>query len=133
MTKTISMAGGAGRIVGTTIRGLLWINAQIDWAEACAVALHGLQVLIVLALLAGRMTRHWWDALPGLSERLGCWYAGLVASAPPVPVVRISPGVHPLAELGEQLEQLSCRELRELAGVRRKLSKRELVALLVAA
>ena len=128
---TLSLAGTAGRIAGTTIRGALWINAHIDWREVGAVVLHGLQVLIVFVLLAGRLTRRLWDHLPTVSEGLGCWYASLLTQSqawPAAPAV-----VHPLAELAMQLEQLTSRELRALAGVRRKLPKRQLVALLVAA
>ena len=40
--------------------------------------------------------------------------------------------VHPLAELGQQLEQLSRRELQALAGTRKNTAKRHLVAQLVA-
>lgn len=129
--KTISFAGTAGRIAGTTVRGVLWINSQIDWREVGAVVLHGLQVLIVITLLAGRLTRRLWDGLPQMSERLGRWYASRLhrhqATEP------VAAAMHPLAELGMKLEQLTCRELRALAGVRRKLPKRELVAMLVAA
>jgi hypothetical protein len=129
--NTLSIAGAAGRIAGTTIRGALWINSQIDWREVGAVVIHGLQVLIVLVLLAGRQMRRLWDQLPAVSERLGRSYASWlhqpqVLPAPPAEM-------HPLAELAMQLEQLTSRELRQLAGVRRKLPKRELVALLVAA
>lgn len=133
MSTTITMAGAAGRFVGTTICGLRWLNSQIDWAEVLAIILHGLQVLIVLALLAGRLTRRCWDALPGISEQLGRWYARLIVRPASVPVVTLPAVVHPLAELGQQLEELSRRELQALAGTRRKVSKRELVMLLVAA
>ena len=128
---TISIAGTAGRIAGTTIRGALWINSQIDWREVGAVLLHGLQLLIVLTLLAGRLTRQLWDRLPAMSAQLGRWYANRINQPPVQPAAPAE--VHPLAELGMQLEQLTSRELRALAGVRRKLPKRELVALLVAA
>ncbi len=44
----------AGRVAGTTIKGLLWAHRTTDWDEAWAIVLHGLQILIVLTLLAGR-------------------------------------------------------------------------------
>ena len=66
-----TFAGRAGRMLGTTL-------ALIDWTEVWATFLHGLQVTIVLVLLAGRATRHAWDSLPGLSERLGSWYARMI-------------------------------------------------------
>lgn len=128
--NTTTIAGTAGRITGTTIRGLLWANEQIDWAEVRAIVLQGLQVAIVLTLLAGRATRQAWDALPALSAKLGAIYARLIV--PAATVIKAAPMVHPLAELGQQLEQLSRRELQALAGTRQNTAKRQLVALLVA-
>lgn len=69
-----TVAGRSGRMLGTTL-------ALINWAEVRATSLHGLQVAIVLTLLAGRATRHAWDSLPGLSERLGSWYARMLVPA----------------------------------------------------
>ena len=77
MTNATTIAGAAGRITGAAARGLLWAYRTIDWAEVAEIVLHGLQILIVLTLLAGRATRRAWDALPVLSERLGRWYARL--------------------------------------------------------
>lgn len=132
--KTSTIAGTAGRIAGTIARGLIWANHQIDWAEVAAIVLQGLQVTIVLLLLAGRWTRRAWDALPALSEQLGRRYARLLMGRPKAVAAMPAPAaIHPLAELGHQLEALSCRELQALAGCRRKLAKRQLVALLVAA
>lgn len=125
--NTTTIAGTAGRITGTTARGLIWVHRTIDWAEVGAIVLHGLQILTVILLMAGRATRRAWDALPALSEQLGRRYA-LLLLGKPAPAA-----IHPLAELGAQLEALSCRELQALSGSRRKLAKRQLVALLVAA
>lgn len=81
MTTITTIAGAAGRITGTAARGLIWAHQTIDWAEVGAIVLQGLQILIVLTLLAGRATRRAWDALLGWSERLGRWYGALVAPA----------------------------------------------------
>ena len=91
MTIT-TIAGAAGRIAGTAAKGLIWAYHTIDWAEVAEIVLHGLQVLIVLTLLAGRYSRKAWDALPGLSEQLGQWYAAVLLPVPapapaPAPVV----------------------------------------------
>jgi hypothetical protein len=77
-TTRTTIAGTAGRIAGTTARGLLWLNEQIDWPEVGQIVLQGLQILIVLTLLAGRYSRRAWDHLPVLSAQLGSWYAGLL-------------------------------------------------------
>jgi hypothetical protein len=124
MTNT-TMAGAAGRITGTAAKGLIWAYRTIDWAEVGAIVLHGLQVLIVLTLLAGRTSRRAWDTVPALSERLGHWYAGLIAPAP-------APAPTPARQRAE-LEQLTCRQLMAITGTRRKLAKRHLVELALAA
>lgn len=72
---TTTIAATAGRIADTAARGLLWAYKTIDWSEVGAIVLHGLQVLVVLTLLAGRGARRLWDALPGISERMGQAYA----------------------------------------------------------
>jgi hypothetical protein len=98
------------------------ITRQIDWAEVRATAWHALQVAIVLTLLAGRLTRRGWDALPGLSERLGRAYAHLLVGSAPV-----APRPVPA-----DLQALTRRQLQQLTGVRRNLPKRELIALALA-
>jgi hypothetical protein len=124
-----TIAGTAGRITGTITRGLIWAHRTINWAEVAAIVLHGLQVLIVLALLAGRATRRLWDALPGWSEQLGQCYRHLLVSrrAPTTP-----PAVHPLQALATELEQLSRSDLQRLAGSRRRLAKAQLISMALA-
>lgn len=126
MTNTTTWAGTAGRLTGAAARGLLWAYRTIDWAEVAAIVLHGLQILIVLALLAGRSTRRAWDALPVLSERLGCWYARLLAPTAPTPAPCV-------ISIRQELEQLSCRQIRQRYNIRRKLAKRQLIELALAA
>lgn len=123
MTNATTIAGAAGRITGAAARGLLWAYRTIDWAEVAEIVLHGLQILIVLTLLAGRATRRAWDALPVLSERLGRWYARLLVGAP-------EPCV---SSIRQELEQLSCRQIRQRYGIRRKLAKQQLIELALAA
>jgi hypothetical protein len=122
------MAGTAGRITGTAAKGLIWAYRTIDWAEVGAIVLHGLQVLIVLTLLAGRYSRRAWDAVPVLSERLGHWYASLIA---PAPAPTQAPAPTPARQRAE-LEQLTCRQLMALTNTRRKLAKRHLIELALA-
>lgn len=113
-TTLTTIAGTAGRIAGTTARGLLWLNEQIDWAEVAQIVLQGLQILIVLTLLAGRYSRRAWDHLPVLSEQLGRWYAGLLvpaaverAAAPLAPLqLLLAPITATMAAAREALERL---------------------------
>lgn len=136
---TTTIAGTAGRIAGTTARGLIWANQQIDWAEVRAIVLQGLQVTIVLLLLAGRWARRAWDALPALSEQLGRRYARLLLGKPVAiavtPAVLVPAASAPIVtrRTAAELALLSNRELRELVGVRRKLAKRQLIELALAA
>lgn len=125
MTNT-TWAGTAGRLAGTAARGLICAYRTIDWAEVGSIVLHGLQILIVLTLLAGRATRRAWDALPVLSEQLGSWYARLLVptTAAPAPCV---------TGTRRELEHLSCRQIRERYGIRRKLAKQQLIELALAA
>lgn len=121
----------AGRIAGAITRALIWAYREIDWAEAVALAIACLQVLIVALLLAGRATRHAWAALPGLSERLGRWYSRrLVGAARVTPAGTPAPArPAPAAARRRDLEQLTHRQLMALAGTRRKLAKRQLIEL----
>ena len=125
MTTTITtIAGTAGRITGTAIRYGRQLNDQIDWAEVAHVVIHGLKIAIVLTLLAGRVTRRAWDALPGLSEQLGRWYASKIA---PMPFI-VAPVVARI-NVRQQLESMTCRQLMELTGIRRKMAKAKLIDL----
>ena len=148
-TTITTLAGATGRITGTATAGVIWVYKNTDWAEVGAVVLRGLQVLIVLTLLAGRYTRRAWDALPGLSEQLGRWYAERItppdhvidmtgmdwnAPIPFLPVPAYMPAAVPArVDARLSLESLTCRQLRELTGVRRKLSKAKLIELALAA
>jgi hypothetical protein len=93
--------------------------------------LHGLKVAIVLTLLAGRLARRWWDALPGWSEQLGQWYAARVAPVA-LPAFQVAP-VPARVEVRQQLEGMTCRQLREITGIRRKVAKAQLIELALAA
>lgn len=148
---TTTIAATAGRTLGTAARYARQLNDQIDWAEVAAIVLHGLQVLVVLALLAGRATRRAWDALVPLSERMGKAYAAWLVgetvqtvqgSTPSTPcstpvataqtVQTVHAWVHPLQVLATELEALTRRELQALVGTRRKLGKAQLVAMALA-
>jgi hypothetical protein len=88
--------------------------------SALVTAAAALVVAAELAYRAGRHARRLWAALLDASERMGRWYAALVTPPAPEPA--------PVS-----LASLSNRELRELLGVRRRLSKRQLLELAAAA
>lgn len=141
-----------GELCDRTANGLraCWVAAQlllavgaIAWQVACEHRQEIRQALVatVAALVvateatyrAGRRARRWWGALLEFSERLGQWYASLVAPAvaesdppEPAPAVLLDPSV-------DDLTSLSCRELRELLGVNQRLPKSRLLALAMAA
>lgn len=102
-------AGDLGRLAGTLVRHLRWLNDQIDWAEVAEIVIHGLKILIVLTLLAGRATRRAWDGLPGLSERLGKAYAALLVPTAPLaaaPALQALPLVLDLQEIAAVIRAL---------------------------
>jgi hypothetical protein len=123
--ETTTWAGTAGRIL-----------RQIDWAEVSAIVLQGLQILIVLTLLAGRATRRGWESLLAMSEALGCAYARLLVCPAPQPVVIATgpawPAPQPTGPMRAELEAMTCRQLIALTGTRRKLAKRQLIELALA-
>lgn len=140
MSTTPSIPRQVGRTLGTAARGLVWAYRTIDWAEVAQIVIQCLKILVVLALLAGRGTRSLCDGLPGFSERIGKAYAALLVPPKTVQTVK-APITLPqraphLQALEFELEQLMAtphRQLMAMAGTRRKLSKRQLVAMLAAA
>jgi hypothetical protein len=149
MNTVTTLAGTAGRITRAAAAGVIWVYRNTDWTEVWETVLQGLKVLVVLTLLAGRLARRWWDALPGWSEQLGQWYAdritppdhvidmtGMDWHAPVqfLPVPAYMPAAVPArVEVRQQLEGMTCRQLRDLTGIRRKMAKRQLIELALAA
>jgi hypothetical protein len=129
--NTATLAGTAGRITGTAAAGVIWVYKNTDWNEVWETVLQGLKVAIVLTLLAGRITRRWWDALPGWSEQLGQWYAARIAPVA-LPAFSVAP-VPARVDARQHLEALTCRQLREITGIRRKMAKARLIELALAA
>lgn len=130
-TAHITTARIAGRIIGTTARHLIALERQIDWAEVGAIVLHGLQVLIVMTLLAGRYTRRAWDALPVLSERLGKahsrWLVGATPAATPEPqAVPTAQPVNLVVLLS--MDGWSQRRIAKHLGISRHQVKQQLAA-----
>lgn len=129
------------RIAGTTCRHLTTAYSLIDWQEVAAIVIHGLKILVVFSLLAGRATRRAWDSLPGWSERLGKAYVRLLGLEPtpvvePEPVVKPEPepSPAPVVDYASMLEALTVRDLRATCVTLSKAylaaRKADLVALL---
>lgn len=132
VTDGLRILWAAAQLVFT----LLVLAASITWEHrariraALVTAAAAVIVAAQLTIEAGQRARRWWAALLDASERLGRWYAALVAPASseapsPSPTSSEAPAV--------DLSALSCRELRELLGIRKHLPKARLLELAGAA
>ena len=97
------MTTTTARILGTAYAYTRYAYSLIDWREVAAIVLHGLQVLIVMTLLAGRYTRRAWGSLLLFSERMGKAYSWLLLGDQPAPAPAVI-----------QLDTLSVPALRTL-------------------
>ena len=136
-----------GAYMARTAAGLraCWIAAQLlAMAVAIGAAIAAVAAVVVAAQAtyhAGRVARRMWDQLVAFSERMGRWYSSLLvgtttapaAAAPAVlptapaaaPVLPTAPVAAPVVDLSS----MSCAELRQLLGVKRRISKAALLQL----
>lgn len=129
---TTTFAGTAGRITGTAARHIAHAWSLIDWAEVGTIVLHGLVALVVLTWHAGRLTGR---ACHRVNDQLAAFWRNLLVPMPTDTTPEPEPMADPIADVVEavaRLEALTCRELRELTGCRRKLAKRQLIAMALA-
>lgn len=127
----------AGRLTGrilwpvihATIAGLRWAAREIDWRLVATIVLEGFVAIAVAVWMAATWTHR---NLIALSARLGRCYAALLTTPETVVAVTVVPMVHPLAEMAADLESMTCKQLRELIGTRKRLRKAELIALAIA-
>ena len=112
---------------------------RADWGAALEAAARAVVPAIALAYVAGMALGRW---IHDLSEALAAMVsprpAPAVAPAAPAPIAAALPpaGGAPLALLAPaavELSALSNRELMQLVGARRKLPKRQLIALAMGA
>lgn len=131
----------AGRIAGTAARYVIQVNRQIDWEEALETFLHGLQVLIAGAMVAAQYTHRAWKNLPAWSEQMGSAYSRLIVGnvakdteAPTVESapVALAPAQNHLWVVAEDMKSMTCAQLKEMVGTKRKLTKAQLIAMAVA-
>ena len=134
LANSIRLTYQAGRFTGrllwpaihAVVAAARWAHREIDWRLVALVVRDGLVALVALTWLALTWTR---QTLIAASERLGrCYAAAWVTPS----VVVVAPVVHPLALMAEDLEQLTCKQLRDLIGTKRKVRKAELIAMALA-
>lgn len=124
--KTTYAAGVfMGRLLWPAIHWVAGVLRLIDWRLVGAVVLDGSKALLALSWVTAVMTR---QLLFAWSEQLAVIYANWIA--PPAPIAPAT--IHPLAKLAIELEAMTCKQLRELTGCKRKLRKAELVAMALA-
>lgn len=127
----------AGRLTGrilwpvihATVAGIRWAARNIDWRLVATVVFEGLIATCVVLWMAAVWSHR---NLIALSARLGRCYAALLTTPETVVAVTVLPMVHPLAEMAADLESMTCKQLRELIGTKKRLRKAELIALAVA-
>jgi hypothetical protein len=134
LARAIRGTYAAGRFVGRIAWPVIhWTAATlrlIDWRLVAAVVFDCLKVLAVAAYVAAVMGRRF---LINASEALGRRYsAAVVPAAPIAPAAVVPPTCHPAAVLAAELAGLTCAQLRAITGIRRKLRKSDLIALVIA-
>ena len=141
IARTIAIAWMAAQLLITALAVAAAITHEHrEQIRAAAIS------AIAATYCAGAWTRHqagrtyragaWCRRqLEACSEALGRWYAALLVPAtaqPPAPALPPAPAPIVAARAMLDLSSLSQRELMQLAGTRRKLSKRQLLLLLQA-
>ena len=98
--------------------GLSWILSHIDWAEVAATVRDCLAVIVSAAVAAALVTR----------DAHRAWIGSIDWAIPLEPVAPVSPAVHPLALIAEDLTELSANQLRAALKTRKRTSKARLIA-----
>lgn len=136
------------RTMNTTIPTTTQLGAAMEHTARRLVPVVALLITAVLLLIElsyglghqlGTAVHERNDQLARLWRRLWVPQARVPqAAVPEAPVpeavqhVPAAPMAHPLAELAVELEAMSCRQLQQLTGCRRKAAKRQLIALALA-
>ena len=117
----------AGRFVGrlwftygvpavlATADAISWLNAQIDWAFVAGTVVDCFKVIAAALFTVVTLL---WDA----RRR----YLAANTAAP------VAPAINPLATIADNLHTLTRKELMAIVGTKRRLSKQQLITLLVA-
>lgn len=131
------------RTMNTTIPTTTQLGAALEHTARRLVPVVALLITAVLLLIElsyglghqlGTAVHERNDQLARLWRRL--WVPQARVPQAPVPEAVLpapaAPMAHPLAELAVELEAMSCRQLQQLTGCRRKAAKRQLIALALA-
>jgi hypothetical protein len=108
-------------------RGARAIAPCVALIVACTLLL--MQLAYDLGFLLGRAVHQRNDQLSAIWRRL--WVPDLEQTQlnpAPAPL----PAVHPLAALASELDGMTTRQLQQLTGCRRRLAKRQLIAIAIA-
>lgn len=110
--------------------------------DAAIAAIAAVVVAAQATYHAGRRTRRLWDQLVAFSERMGRWYSSLLVGTTTAPaaaapaVLPTAPATAPVAlpaapvaAPAVDLSGMTCAELRQLLGVKRRISKAALLQL----
>ena len=108
----------AGYAVGTVAR-------RIDWVAVATTVKDGLVLLAVATYWAGF---YFGKAIHWLNDRLAA-----VAASKPSAAVAAAPLINPLFPIAAELQSRTCKELRQITGIRSKCSKQRLIAYAFAA
>lgn len=107
------------------------VAAGLECAARLAAPVIALLVtcLLLAAELAYRFGYLTGEAIHARNDQMAAAWRRLWV---PEPAALPMPAVHPLSLLAADFEQMTCKQIRELTGLRRKTAKRELIALAVA-
>lgn len=97
---------------------LRWLYRQIDWVEVR----QGLIAFAALVITAAELVLEWF----GTVRRSWIAWHDVVPTT-------VTPAINPLLGLAEELQELSCRQLRAEFGLKQRCGKQQLIALALAA
>ena len=98
--------------------GISWILSHIDWAEVAATVRDCLAVIVSAAVAAALVTR----------DAHRAWVGSIDWAIPPAPVAPVTPVVHPLALIADDLAARTSHLLGTALNTRNRCSKALLIA-----
>ena len=97
--------------------GISALCAQIDWHEAAVTVRDSLAVITAAGITAAMYVHEWHTN----------WVGSIDWAAKPA-----LPAINPLMGIAEELEQLTCKQIRAQFGLKQKVSKSKLIAIAMA-
>ena len=116
----------------TTLRILLFVaNAIVFIHDASSYFIDGFIALCVAIYVAGEFTGR---AYFSTARFIRAWHADWVGSIDwTTPTPPATPFINPLMDIAQEMEQFTCKQLRELSGCKLKTRKTALVEAIIAA